>query len=97
MRLVAILDADKEGFLRSERPLVADHWPRGPQCRWQVILSCDHETGSIKRAMAETIAGVKKQEAYNAQMALRPPRSSAGSRIFWARSMSRTMSPSMPV
>ncbi len=32
--LVAILDADKEGFLRSKRSLIQDHWPRSSESKW---------------------------------------------------------------
>jgi excinuclease ABC subunit B len=60
--LVAILDADKEVFLRSETSLVQTIGRAARNVDGKVV----HETGSIKRAMAETNRRREKQEAYNA-------------------------------
>ena len=96
--LVAILDADKEGFLRSETSLVQTIGRAARNVDGKVILYADHETGLDRRGRwPRPAAGVKSNRPIMPQMELRPPRSSAGSRIFWARSMSRTMSRSMPV
>jgi excinuclease ABC subunit B len=70
--LVAILDADKEGFLRSETSLVQTIGRAARNVDGKVILYADHETGSIKRAMAETNRRHEKQEAYNAANGITP-------------------------
>ena len=70
--LVAILDADKEGFLRSETSLVQTIGRGARNVDGKVILYADHETGSIKRAMAETNRRHEKQEAYNAANGITP-------------------------
>ena len=62
---VAILDADKEGFLRSETSLVQTIGRAARNIDGKVILYADHETGSIKQAMAETNRRRDKQQAYN--------------------------------
>ncbi len=63
--LVAILDADKEGFLRSETSLVQTIGRAARNVDGKVILYADRETGSMSRAMAETSRRREKQEAYN--------------------------------
>ena len=63
--LVAILDADKEGFLRSETSLVQTIGRAARNVDGKVILYADQETGSIRRAMAETNRRREKQQAYN--------------------------------
>ncbi len=63
--LVAILDADKEGFLRSETSLVQTIGRAARNVDGKVILYADHETGSIARAMAETSRRREKQQAFN--------------------------------
>ena len=70
--LVAILDADKEGFLRSETSLVQTIGRAARNVDGKVILYADHETGSIKRMMAETNRRHEKQEAYNAANGITP-------------------------
>src|SRR4029078_13046431 len=63
--LVAILDADKEGFLRSETSLVQTIGRAARNVDGRVILYADTVTGSIERALAETNRRREKQEAYN--------------------------------
>ena len=63
--LVAILDADKEGFLRSETSLVQTIGRAARNVDGKVILYADHITGSMERAMAETDRRREKQKAYN--------------------------------
>jgi len=63
--LVAILDADKEGFLRSETSLIQTIGRAARNVDGKVILYADHVTGSMERAMAETARRREKQRAYN--------------------------------
>ena len=63
--LVAILDADKEGFLRSETSLVQTIGRAARNVDGKVILYADGITGSMERAMAETDRRREKQIAYN--------------------------------
>ncbi|MCW5697583.1 MAG: excinuclease ABC subunit UvrB [Bauldia sp.] len=63
--LVAILDADKEGFLRSETSLVQTIGRAARNVDGKVILYADTVTGSMERAMAETERRREKQMAYN--------------------------------
>ena len=63
--LVAILDADKEGFLRSERSLIQTIGRAARHIDGSVILYADQKTGSIKRAVKETQRRRKIQKAYN--------------------------------
>lgn len=63
--LVAILDADKEGFLRSERSLIQTIGRAARNLHGKAILYGDEITGSMQRAMAETERRRKKQIAFN--------------------------------
>jgi excinuclease ABC subunit B len=70
--LVAILDADKEGFLRSERSLIQTIGRAARHLNGMAILYADQVTDSIKRALAETDRRRKKQEDYNEAHGITP-------------------------
>ncbi len=70
--LVAILDADKEGFLRSETSLVQTIGRAARNIDGRVILYADRITGSMERAMAETSRRREKQEEFNIANGITP-------------------------
>jgi excinuclease ABC subunit B len=70
--LVAILDADKEGFLRSERSLIQTIGRAARHINGSAILYADQVTASIQKALAETERRRRKQRAYNERHHITP-------------------------
>lgn len=70
--LVAILDADKEGFLRSERSIIQTIGRAARNVEGEVVLYADQITGSLQRAIAETERRRKIQLEYNQKHGITP-------------------------
>lgn len=70
--LVAILDADKEGFLRSERSLIQTAGRAARNVNGEVILYADTVTASMEKAIKETERRRRIQEEYNREMGITP-------------------------
>ena len=70
--LVAILDADKEGFLRSERSLIQTIGRAARHLHGRAILYADRMTGSMQRALAEMDRRRSRQQQYNIEHGIEP-------------------------
>ncbi len=70
--LVAILDADKEGFLRSEQALIQTVGRAARHLEGRVLMYADHQTGSMQRAIDETNRRRAIQETHNKKHGIKP-------------------------
>jgi excinuclease ABC subunit B len=70
--LVAVLDADKEGFLRSETSLIQTAGRAARNLNGRVIFYADSSTGSMERALEETRRRRERQEAHNKEHGIEP-------------------------
>jgi len=87
--LVCILDADKEGFLRSETSLIQTIGRAARNVDGKVVLYADRITGSMERAMAETDRRREKQREYNVEHGITPETIKRGIQDIVAHTASR--------
>jgi excinuclease ABC subunit B len=87
--LVVILDADKEGFLRSDTSLVQTMGRAARHSEGSVIMYADKITGSMKRAIAETSRRRSIQEAYNRQHNITPKSIKKKIKDLWLKGQSK--------
>jgi excinuclease ABC subunit B len=96
--LVAILDADKEGFLRSETSLIQTSGRAARNLDGRVIFYADRETDSMRRAMEETARRRETQAAYNPSTASsRRPSSRTSTARWWRCRTSTSTPPAAPI
>jgi len=86
--LVAILDADKEGFLRSEQALIQTVGRAARHVEGRVVMYADRITGSMQRTLDETTRRRKIQETYNTKHSITP--------TGIARAIEKGMRPDLP-